>query len=129
MEEQRSSDTVGQCDRQHSQHIPSLTAVKILINFTAKESFKEAAKQNLLQKTEVRQAKDIKSMKCLAFFAMKPFTSKGIKITKIVCFSDAWIPRAIPQHDTLSSHALMVCLYCLNAIEETLIFTSNSLAS
>lgn len=50
MEEQRSSDTVGQCDRQHSQHIPSLTAVKILINFTGKESFKEPAKENLLQK-------------------------------------------------------------------------------
>lgn len=54
MEEQRSSDTVGQCDRQHSQHIPSLTAVKMLINFTAKGSFKEAAKENLLEKSEVR---------------------------------------------------------------------------
>lgn len=37
MEEQR-SDTVGQCDRQHSQHIPTLTAVKNLLNFTAKEA-------------------------------------------------------------------------------------------
>lgn len=49
MEEQRSSDTVGQCDRQHS-HIPCLTAVKNLLNFTAKESFKEAS----LTKKKVR---------------------------------------------------------------------------
>lgn len=41
MEEQRSSDTVGQCDSSHSQHIPCLTAVKNLLNFTVKESFKE----------------------------------------------------------------------------------------
>lgn len=50
MEEQGKSDTVGQCDRQHCQHIPSLTAVNILLNFTAKEGFKEAAKKKLLPK-------------------------------------------------------------------------------
>lgn len=74
MEEQRSSDTVGQCDRQHSQHIPSLTAVKILINFTATESFKEAAKENLLQKSEERQAKNLKSVETFSFFTLKAFT-------------------------------------------------------
>lgn len=110
MEEQRSSDTVGQCDRQHSQHIPSLTAVKILINFTAKESFKEAAKENLLQKSEGRQAKNLKSVETFSFFALKAFTCKGIEIKKFICFSDIWIPRSILQHDTLSSHSLIVCI-------------------
>lgn len=50
MEEQGKSDTVGQCDRQHCQHIPSLTAVNILLKFTAKESFKEAKRKNSYQK-------------------------------------------------------------------------------
>lgn len=50
MEEQENSDTVGHPDRQHCQYIPSMTAVKILLKFTVKESFTEAAKENLLQK-------------------------------------------------------------------------------
>lgn len=50
MEEQGYSDTVGQPDRQHCQYIPSMATVKILLKFTVKESFTEAAKENLLQK-------------------------------------------------------------------------------
>lgn len=45
-----------------------------------------------------------------SFFSLKSFTSKGINIKKIMCFSDVWIPRSVPQHDTLSSHSLMVCI-------------------
>lgn len=45
-----------------------------------------------------------------SFFALKSFTSKGTNIKKIMYFSDVWILRSIPQHDTLSSHSLMVCI-------------------